>query len=177
MNIRRHFKPPSEREIARQQSVSERRQGANRTSSGVNLVNCRLETPPEASLTCPSAFETAAQVMHTMRVKISQDFLLQPSHAQAHLEWQREAGARTCPDTKNTQHAGKDSLCVAGIVWGHTKKRTTCGISKRTTRRRTARGGTFLLPTLLPTPAEILRPLGRGIVDLKRLCLSLRPGF
>jgi hypothetical protein len=128
VNIRRHFKPPSEREIARQQSVSERRQGANRTSSGVNLVNCRLETPPEASLTCPSAFETAAQVMHTMRVKISQDFLLQPSHAQAHLEWQREAGARTCPEpelarTQKTHSTQAKTVCAWRELFGGTQKK------------------------------------------------------
>ena len=66
-----------EREIARQQSVSERRQGANRTSSDVHLENVRLEAPPEVSA-CPPPFEAAAQATHTMLVKMSQNSL---SHA------------------------------------------------------------------------------------------------
>ena len=173
-----------EREIARQQSVSERRQGANRTSSGVHQVNCRLEAPPpEASLPCarPPAFETAAQVTHTtMLVKISQNFLFQPSLCASPLGIAKRGRSQNLPAAGHTNHRARRQFVRGGNGLGAHKKNTTCGISKNISagfERSVGSRKVQQRAVLLIVAEAVLASFGRWIVGLNPPRFSLRPCF
>jgi hypothetical protein len=175
-----------EREIARQQSVSERRQGANRTSSGVHQVNCRLEAPPpEASLPCarPPAFETAAQVTHTtMLVKISQISLFPPSLCASPLGIAIRGRSQNLPAAGHTKHTARRQrqFVRGGNRLGAHKRNTTCGISKNISAgfERSVGSRKVQQRGLLLIVAEaVLASFGRWIVGLNPPCFSLRPCF
>ena len=167
--------------MARQQSVSERRQGATRTSSGVHHVFGRLEAPG-ASLPCarPPAFETAAQVMHTMLVKISQNSLFQPSLCASPLGIAKGGRSLNLPVAGHTKHkALRQRQFVRGgnRLEAH-KKNTTCGISKNISAGFERSVGSRKAPEKRAVLLiVVLRPVSRGIVGLNPLCLSLRPYF
>jgi hypothetical protein len=170
-----------EREIARQQSVSERRQGANRTSSGVHRVNCRL-APPEASLPCarPPAFETAAQVTHTMLVKISQNSLFQPSLCASPLGIAKRGRSQNLPATGHTNHRARRQFVRGGNGLGAHKKNTTCGISKNISagfERSVGSRKVQQRAVLLIVAEAVLASFGRWIVGLNPPRFSLRPCF